>query len=74
MSHFRQRLDAVWHSGRRYVPTIWGQAQNNTRWVANWREFVDAGGVAHFNEDQTEIVLTLPAGCKFSIQFERPKN
>lgn len=72
MSHYSPREDAVWHRGRRFVPTIYGQESGNTRWVGSWIEFRAAGGVAHFNEDQTEIVLTLPPGFKFGIKFEDP--
>jgi hypothetical protein len=55
----------VWHDGRQIVPT--GQ---NTQWVDGWQSFRAAGGICHFNEDQTEIVLTLPKGFKFSCQFQ----
>ena len=73
MSHFKPREDAVWHSGRRFVPTIYGQHEGNTQWVATQEEFRAAGGCTTFSEDQTEIYLTLPAGWKFSIQFNRPE-
>lgn len=66
MSHYSPRADAVWHDRRRYVPT--GAL---TKWVGNWQEFEQAGGLVHFNEDQTEIVLTLPAGFKFGCGFQR---
>jgi hypothetical protein len=70
MSHYKPRGDAVWHRGRRYVPTIWGQKEGgNTQWVGTIEEFRAAGGEFHFNEDQTEIVLTLPDGFKFGIGF-----
>lgn len=75
MSHFTPRSDAVWHAGRRYVPTVYGQHSGNTQWVGSWDEFRAAGGVAHYNEDQTEIVLTLPEGFKFGIRFQdKPAN
>lgn len=51
---------------RRYVPT-----SDATKWVGNWGEFIAAGGVCHFNEDQTEIILTLPVPYKFGIGFGR---
>lgn len=69
-THHISRNDAVWHHGRSYVPTIWGQRSGNTRFVSNWDEFKAAGGITHFNEDFTEVVLTLPEGCKFSCQFQ----
>ncbi len=69
MTHFIPRADAVWHNGRRIVPTIWGEPEGNTRYVKSWTDFRDAGGLVTFNEDQTEIYLTLPEGCKFSIGF-----
>jgi hypothetical protein len=69
MTHFKSRDDAVWHRGRRIVPTIYGQPEGNTKWVGTWEEFIAAGGCTHFNEDQTEIVLTLPAGWKFGCRF-----
>ncbi len=60
-----QRDDAIWHAGREYVPTT-----PDTRYVnGDWSEFVAAGGIIHFNEDQTEIVLTVPEGVKFGIKF-----
>jgi hypothetical protein len=75
MSHYKPRSDAVWHAGRRYVPTIWGQPEGNTRHVDTWEEFQEAGGCCHFNEDQTEVVLTLPEGVKFSCRFmDKPRT
>lgn len=65
MSHFKHRDDAEWHNGRRVVPSRPG-----TVYVSTWAEFRQAGGVQNFNEDQTEIVLTLPSGYKFGIQFQ----
>lgn len=73
MSHYKLREDAIWHAGRRYVPTIYGEASGNTQWVSTMNELRTAGGTMHFNEDQTEIVLTLPPGWKFSIRFEAGK-
>lgn len=71
MQHFKQRDDAVWINNprRQYVPT-----SDETKWVGNWEEFRAAGGVAHFSEDQTEVVLTLPAPYKFGIQFQRAER
>lgn len=66
MTHLVTRTDAEWRAGRRYVPT-----SSNTRWVFDWTEFRAAGGIANFNEDQTEVTLTLPPGVKFSIGFNR---
>jgi hypothetical protein len=71
-THHLIREDAVWHDGRPYVPTLWGRESGNTKWVATWDEFHAAGGRMHFNEDQTEIVLTLPEGSKFSTKFREP--
>lgn len=74
MTHFKPRDDAVWHNGRRMVPTIYGQATGgNTRWVGTWDEFRAAGGIVHFNGDQTELYLTLPEGWKFGIGFQQPQ-
>lgn len=69
MTHFKARADAIWHQGRRLVPTTYGEREGDTKWVNNWDEFRQAGGTTHFNEDQTEIYLTLPEGWKFGIQF-----
>jgi hypothetical protein len=71
MTHFSHRPDAVWHQGRRFVPTIYGEREGNTVWLDSFAGFKAAGGIQHFNEDQTEIVLTLPERHKFSIQFGR---
>ena len=74
VTHMVPRSDAKWIDGnmpRDYVPTIWGQKEGNTIHVSTIKEMVERGGIIHFNEDQTEIHLTLPAGVKFSIQFER---
>jgi hypothetical protein len=60
------RNDAVAHRGRYIVPLDGQKA------VTNWQEFRAAGGVAHFNEDQTIVALSLPEGFVFSIQFMRP--
>lgn len=67
-SHHIKRPDAVWHAGRDIVPT-----NKDTKWVQNWEEFHVSGGVIHFNEDQTELVLTLPEGVKFGIRFMEDK-
>lgn len=73
-THHLRRPDAVWHRGRAYVPTVYGEKTGNTKWVGSWDEFRAAGGVAHFNEDQTEIVLTLPAGFKFGCNFQQDRT
>lgn len=72
MSHFKPRGDAIWlqNPQRLFVPTVYGEREGNTRWVNSWPEFEAAGGCQHFNEDQTEIVLTLPDGWKFAIGFQ----
>lgn len=70
MTHYKPREDAIWHRGRRIVPTVYGEREGNTQWVSNWDEFKTAGGITHFNEDQTELVLTLPSGWKFGIRFQ----
>jgi hypothetical protein len=77
MTHHKQRADAIVigrdHLRREFVPTIWGEKEGNTKFVSTLKEFRAAGGGMHFNEDQTEIVLTLPEGWKFSIKFpDRP--
>lgn len=69
ITHRIQREDAVviGHTPatrRYYVPTT-----ESTVWVRNWEQFRMAGGRASWNEDQTEITLSLPVGHKFSIQF-----
>lgn len=71
MTHFKSRDDAVWHQGRRFVPTQWGHRdeRENTKFCDSWESFRALGGVVHFNEDQTEVILTLPEGCKFSCRF-----
>jgi hypothetical protein len=77
ITHLIQREDAVIignvHSRRYYVPTIYGDADasRNTKWVGNMVEFRAAGGCLHFNEDHTEITLTLPPGYKFGCGFDR---
>lgn len=69
-THTRQREDAVNHNGRDYVPTIWGQKDGgNTVYVETIEQLRSVGGSICFNEDQTEIHLTLPVGHKFSIQM-----
>jgi hypothetical protein len=59
------RDDAIKHSGRYYVPTT-----DQTKWVSNWTEFLEAGGNVCFSEDQTEIELLLPEPYKFGIRFQ----
>jgi hypothetical protein len=70
ITHYKRRDDAVIigreQFRREYVPTT-----HETKWVGNWDEFRSAGGQVHFNEDQTEITLTLPEGVKFGITFYR---
>lgn len=71
LTHMTPRDDAVLigTSGldrRLFVPTTW-----ETKWVRNWDEFRAADGKALWNEDQTEIVLSLPPGHKFSCSFNR---
>lgn len=74
-THVKRRDDAVIHSGRDFVPTIYGQESGNTVFVANLEQLHSCGGQITFNEDQTEIWLTLPEGHKFSIQmFNREEN
>lgn len=68
-THTRQREDAVQYNGRDYVPTIYGQPEGNTVWVDSLKKLCEVGGTICFNEDQTEIHLTLPVGHKFSIQM-----
>ncbi len=51
---------------RKFTPTT-----DATKWVETWAEFIEAGGVANYNEDQTEVTLTLPEGYKFAIRFNR---
>jgi len=63
------RRDAVQHDGRWFVPTT-----DETKWVSSWSEFLNVNKTAgvpciHFNEDQTEIRLSLPAPYKFAIDF-----
>lgn len=63
---FVPRNDAVKHGDRWVVPTIWGEASGNTRWL----EPKDLGEVIfQFNEDQTEITLHAPEGTKFGCGF-----
>lgn len=71
VTHVAQRDDAVNHNGRDYVPTIYGEKEGNTVWVDNLAMLRAVGGIVHFNEDQTEIWLTLPVGHKFSIAMLR---
>lgn len=70
MTH-KPRADAIWldNPRRPYVPTVYGQAQGNTKWISTWDEFTNAGGIAVYSEDQTEITLTLPEGFKFSCRW-----
>lgn len=67
------REDAIEYCGRYIVPTIYGTGdpERDTVWISNWNEFRECGGKLCFNEDQTEIELTLPVRHKFSIQFGR---
>jgi hypothetical protein len=78
MTHYKQREDAIWighgASRREYVPTVYGERTGNTVWIDSIEQLREAGGGMHWSEDQTEIVLTLPPGHKFSIQFERSKE
>ncbi len=68
-THHVQRDDAVLHNNRTYVPT-----RDDTKWVHDWDAFKTAGGGIHFNYDQTEIVLTLPEGFKFSTRFQHTQS
>ena len=71
-THVIAREDAVIHNGREYVPTIYGHPdQENTVWVSDIADLIKVGGSMRFNEDQTEITLTLPVRHKFSIGFFR---
>lgn len=70
-THHTPRADAVDWNGRDYVPTVYGQKEGNTIWVGSWTEFRAVGGCTNFNEDQTEVTLTLPVGHKFSVGFYR---
>lgn len=63
------RSDAVKWAGRYAVPTT-----ADTKWVSNWQEFLDVGGVVCFCEDQTEIELLLPEPYKFGIKFQQKEN
>lgn len=68
------REDAVQlGDGRYFVPTVWGTGdpERDTIWVDSWEQFRSVGGQMRWNEDQTEIELTLPVRHKFSIQFMR---
>ena len=69
VTHVRRRSDAVIHHGREYVPTVYGQESGNTVWVDTIDQLFDVGGLVIFNEDQTEIHLTLPTSHKFSIRM-----
>lgn len=51
---------------RYYVPTT-----DATRWIGTWGEFVAAGGTACYAEDQTYVLLTVPAPYKIGIDFTR---
>jgi hypothetical protein len=66
-THVHDRADAICHRGRKYVPTIEGQ----TKWVSTLQEFVDAGGIFGWNDDQTEVTLYLPPPFKISCQMFR---
>lgn len=72
-THVFQRTDAIKiGSGpmlRDFVPTVYGEDEGNTKWVSSISEMIAVGGQMCFNEDQTEIYLTLPAGYKFGIRF-----
>lgn len=70
-THVARRDDAVIHNGRDYVPTIYGQESGNTVWVEGLKDAEEKGATFTFNEDQTEIWLTLPVGHKFSTQMFR---
>lgn len=61
-----KRTDAVTHDGRTYVPT-----SPETQWINTWAQFLAAGGVMVFNEDQTTVELQSPEGYKFGIGFQR---
>lgn len=73
-THVRRREDAVIHNGREFVPTVYGQDAGNTVWVDSLEKLTAVGGSITFNEDQTEIWLSLPKDHKFSIQmFKEPQ-
>jgi hypothetical protein len=65
-----KRMDAVKQAdGRWAVPS-----GRDTVWVETWEKFRAVGGMVGFNEDQTEVTLTLPPGVKFSVGFARDDN
>lgn len=68
-THTKRRTDAVIHKGRDLVPTVWGIEQGNTRWVESLAQLKESGGQITFNEDHTEIWLTLPEGYKFGCRM-----
>lgn len=70
-THVARREDAVIWDGGDYVPTIYGQESGNTVWVTSLAQLQEVGGRITFNEDQTEVWLTLPEGHKFGIQMLR---
>ena len=54
---------------RWFVPT-----SDATRWVSTWDEFLAAGGIVSFSEDQAQIELLLPEPYKFSIRFNERED
>lgn len=71
VTHTRQRPDAVIHQGRDFVPTVWGTGDENkdTQYVSTIDQLREKGGNINFNEDHTEIWLTLPERHKFSTKM-----
>lgn len=75
-THHTRREDAIKiGSGalfRDFVPTIHGEGPDrDTIWVSDLAAFraIKQGAATCWNEDQTEITLTLPVRHKFSIRF-----
>jgi len=67
--HHKPRRDAVIVGGAGRQPRRYVLTTDATIWVGTWEEFRKAGGCRHWNEDQTEIVLTVPEPYKLSIKF-----
>jgi hypothetical protein len=72
-THVRARDDAIILGGpfvREYVP----DGPGDIVWVDSLDQLRAVGGNVGFNEDQTEIHLTLPVGHKFSIAMFRKEK
>jgi len=68
-THVKSRGDALIHQGREYVPTIYGEKSGNMVWIDSLEQLKAVGGNIGWNEDHTEIWLTLPEGHKFSCNM-----